>query len=65
MANTQTKATKKYEQKVGIIAKSYKIRKELAEEFAAACAQAGEGQAATISRLMQEYIDQVKQSSIS
>ena len=65
MANTQTKASKKYQEKVGLIAKSYKIRKELAEEFAAACAQAGEGQAATISRLMQEYIDQVKQSSIS
>ena len=65
MANTQTKATDKYQKKIGLVVKGFKIRKELAEEYTAACAQAGEGQAATISRLMQEYIDQVKQSSIS
>lgn len=65
MANTQTKATDKYQKKIGLVVKGFKIRKELAEEFAWACEQAGEGQAATISRLMREYIDQVKQSSIS
>lgn len=64
MANTQTRATDKYQKKIGLIVKGFKIRKELAEEFADACKKAGEGQAATISRLMQEYIDQVKQSSI-
>ena len=60
MANTQTKATNKYQEKIGLIAKSYKIRKELAEQFAQACKERGEGQAATISRLMQEYIEQKK-----
>lgn len=65
MANTQTKATDKYQKKIGLVVKGFKIRKELAEEFAWACEQAREGQAATISRLMRDYIDQVKQSSIS
>lgn len=59
MANTQTNATKKYQDKVGLIAKSFKIKKELADEFKAACETAGVGQAATISKLMREFIDKV------
>lgn len=59
MANTQTKATKNYQKKIGLIAKSFKIKKELADEFKEACEKAGVGQAATISRLMQEFIDEV------
>jgi len=56
--NTQTKATDKYQAKITV--KGFKIRKSLADEFAAACEKAGVGQAATISRLMQEFIDQQK-----
>jgi len=59
--NVQTKATQKYQQKMGLIAKSYKIRKELAEQFAETCSRVGVGQAATISRLMQEFIDAHKE----
>lgn len=33
MAQSQTKATAKYQKKAGIIAKSYKIKKDLAEDF--------------------------------
>lgn len=58
-ANTQTKATTKYQQKVGLIAKSYKIKKDLADEFAQACNKAGVSQAATISKLMRRFIDEV------
>ena len=56
----QTVATKKYEQKVGIIAKSYKLRKDLTEEFAKACEAAGTSQAAQLSKMMQEFIDSTK-----
>lgn len=59
MANAQTNATKKYQDKVGLIAKSFKIKKDLADEFKAACDKAGVGQGATISRLMREFIDEV------
>ena len=52
----QTIATKKYTQKVGLIAKSYKIKKSLADEFAAACERAGVSQAAQISKMMEEFI---------
>lgn len=58
--NTQTKATDKYQKKAGLIAKSFKIKKTLAEEFSQACEEAGVGQAATISRLMQQFIDEVR-----
>lgn len=55
----QTIASKKYQQKVGLIAKSYKIKKELADEFAEACNKAGISQAAKISEMMQQFIAEV------
>lgn len=64
MANTQTKATKKYQERIGLISKSYKLKKELTEQFAEKCRERGEGQATVISRLMKEYIDQENISSI-
>lgn len=56
--NTQTKASEKYQKKVGIIAKSFKIKKTLADEFAETCDRIGVGKAATISKLMQQFIDE-------
>lgn len=55
---TQTIASKKYQQKVGLIAKSYKIKKEIADRFKEACDMNGESQAVVISRLMEQYINQ-------
>lgn len=54
--NSQTLASKKYQKKVGLIAKSYKIKKELADRFAEACNKAGVSQAAKISELMEQFI---------
>lgn len=54
----QTRATRKYEQKVGIIAKSYKLRRELVDRFAEACGKAGISQAAKISELMERFIQE-------
>lgn len=62
MVSAQTNTTKKYQDKVGLIAKSFKIKKDLADEFkdaCDACDRVGVGQAATISRLMREFIDEV------
>ena len=60
--NTQTKATKKYHEKIGLISKSYKLKRELTEQFAAACEKAGVSQASQISRMMKEFIEEVNQS---
>ncbi len=56
----QTKASEKYQRKVGLISKSYKLKKELVEDFAIACDKAGIAQAAQLSKMMQEFIDSTK-----
>ena len=56
MANTQTKATTKYQEKIGLISKSYKLKKELTDKFKETCERLGVGQVATISELMEKFI---------
>lgn len=58
MANTQTKATQKYQEKAGYISKSYKLKKDLVVSFADACEKKGISQAKAISEFMQEFIKQ-------
>lgn len=54
----QTVATEKYSQKVGLVSKSYKLKRELVEEFARACEAAGVSQAAQLSSMMRAFIEQ-------
>jgi hypothetical protein len=60
MPTAQTKATDKWQKKVGIISKSFKLKKELTDEFKEACEKAGVSQAAQISKMMREFIDEQK-----
>ena len=60
MPKAQTKATDKWQKKVGIISKSFKLKKELTDEFKAACEKAGVSQASQISKMMREFIDEQK-----
>lgn len=54
----QTVATKKYEKKAGFVSKSYKLRRELVDQFAEACDKAGVSQAAQLTKMMKEFIAQ-------
>ncbi len=54
----QTKASTKWEKKVGIIAKTYKLKKTLADEFAEVAREKGSNQTKELARIMQEYIDE-------
>lgn len=56
----QTIATQKYTEKVGLMSKSYKLKKEVVEEFAKACEQVGVSQAAQLTKMMNEFIEQNK-----
>lgn len=56
----QTIATKKYEKKAGWVSKSYKLKREVVDQFAEACDEAGVSQAAQLTRMMQEFIEQNK-----
>ena len=60
MPTAQTKATDKWQKKVGIISKSFKLKKELTDEFKEACEKAGVSQASQISKMMREFIDEQK-----
>lgn len=48
----------KYEKSKGIIAKSFKMPRELADQFKEACEEAGVGQAETIRNLMKGFIEE-------
>ena len=53
----QTIASEKYQKKAGIIVKGFKVKKELADEFAKACDRANQSQASVIAEFMQQYIE--------
>lgn len=55
----QTIATEKYQKKIGLISKSYKLKKEVVEAFAKACEQAGVSQAGKLTELMKGFINEV------
>lgn len=54
----QTVATRKYEEKAGWVSKSYKLKREVVEQFAEACERAGVSQAAQLTAMMNEFIGQ-------
>ena len=53
----QTVASKKYQDKVGWISKSYKLKKEVVELYADACEKAGVSQAGQFMKMMKEFAD--------
>lgn len=56
----QTIASEKYQKKVGLMSKSYKLKRELVEEFAVTCDKLGTSQSAQLTQMMQEFIDKNK-----
>ena len=60
--NAQTRATDRYQKKAGYITKGFKIKKDLADEFAFACEKAGVSQASQISKMMQEFINETNRT---
>lgn len=56
----QTIATKKYTQKVGLISKSYKLKRELTEEFAKACAKRNTSASAVLTEFMERFIEETE-----
>lgn len=50
----------RWNEKVGLISKSYKLKRELTEEFAEACDSTGVSQAGQISKMMRAFIEEVQ-----
>ncbi len=60
-ASKQTLRNQRYQDKTGWVSKSYKLKKELVEEFAEACEKARVSQAGQLSKMMREYIEHVNE----
>lgn len=60
MQSSQSKATRKYEAKIGMISKSYKLKREIVEQFADACKNAGVSQSSQLTDMMQEFISNIQ-----
>ena len=54
--NAQTLATERYQKKAGYVHKTFKLKGDVAERFAAACERKGVSQAAAITELMERFI---------
>lgn len=57
----QTIASEKYQKKAGYIAKTFKLKKDIADKFKEACDNAGVSQAAKITELMEQFTDSQKE----
>lgn len=60
MSTEKMRPQDRWNEKAGLISKSYKLRRELTEEFATACDVAGVSQAGQISKMMRQFIDEVQ-----
>lgn len=59
----QTIASEKYQKKAGYMTKGFKIKRNVADQFADACEKAGVSQAAQITKMMQAFINEVEGTS--
>jgi len=57
MSKASTRASKRYQEKIGIIPRTYKLKSQIADKFKETCQARGESQASVITRLMNEYIN--------
>lgn len=58
--NSQTTASQKWNAKAGYVAKTYKLKKDVADAFAETCDKLGVSKASQLTRMMNEFIEQNK-----
>ena len=51
----------KWNAKAGLISKSYKLKKDLVDQFTEACEKAGVSQASQLTKMMRYFIEEQKQ----
>ncbi|MCL1872652.1 MAG: chemotaxis protein [Clostridiales bacterium] len=56
MGTAATRATARYQKKKGLISKSYKLPREVVDEFAEACEEMELSQAQVLTKYMKYYI---------
>ena len=58
MGEKKIRPQDRWNAKAGYISKSYKLKREVVEQFAEACEKAGVSQAAQLTAMMKEFIGQ-------
>lgn len=58
--HVRNKADKKYHEKIGLVSKSYKLHKDVVDEFAEACSKKGVSLSSAIEDLMKQFISDTK-----
>ena len=58
--NSQTIASQKWNAKAGYVAKTYKLKKDVADAFAETCDKLGVSKASQLTRMMTEFIEENK-----
>lgn len=51
----------RWDEKAGMISKTYKVNKQVAEEFQAACKRAGVAMGTQLTKMMEQFITQVNE----
>ena len=54
--NKQSLATEKWQKSAGYMVKSFKLKREIVEQFEKACAEQNVSQASVITKFMQEFV---------
>lgn len=57
MTDKKVRPQDRWDAKAGMVAKTYKVKKEDAEAFAAACKERGVSMGIKLSELMREYVN--------
>ncbi len=60
MEEKRVRPQDRWNAKAGLISKSYKLQREIVEQFAEACEAAGVSQAAQLTRMMKAFIEEQK-----
>ena len=60
MEEKKARAQDRWDEKAGMVPKTYKVKKADAEAFAAACKEQGVAVGITLSKLMRQYVEQNK-----
>ncbi|MBO4394746.1 MAG: chemotaxis protein [Eubacterium sp.] len=60
MASKQSEATRRYEAKAGWISRTYKLKRDVVDEFKATCEAVGVSQASQLMAMMEDFIKKNK-----
>lgn len=58
-ANKKVRPQDKWDAKAGVISKTYKVNKEVADRFQVACKKAGVAMGTQLTKMMKEFIEEV------